>query len=177
MYHEMHPAVITVNKNFSWMFRKLENFFRDNGITTAPADFKVKTTDEFLAWFRACRTQLPQNYSLGAQGAKLIVLFESPAVDSWDGKLTGMHTAKESPKLYSDGHLHSMGLWRTLTEFVECLFIEWWALEGVKMTPQSKMAKRLYGPNATAVLPAQSGPSEVEEPGDAEDEDADSAVA
>lgn len=32
-------------------------------------------------------------------------------------------------KRYTDGHIHKMALWRTLTKFVEWLFREWWNLE------------------------------------------------
>lgn len=30
---------------------------------------------------------------------------------------------------YSDGHIHKMAIWRTLTKFTEWLFEEWWRLE------------------------------------------------
>lgn len=32
-------------------------------------------------------------------------------------------------KRYTDGHIHKMALWRTLTKFVERLFTKWWKLE------------------------------------------------
>lgn len=32
-------------------------------------------------------------------------------------------------KRYTDGHIHKMALWRTLTKFTEWLFTEWWKLE------------------------------------------------
>jgi len=33
-------------------------------------------------------------------------------------------------KRYTDGHIHKMATWRTITKFVEWLYREWWALEG-----------------------------------------------
>jgi hypothetical protein len=32
-------------------------------------------------------------------------------------------------KRYSDGHIHKMALWRTLTKFVEWMYKEWWKIE------------------------------------------------
>ena len=33
-------------------------------------------------------------------------------------------------KRYTDGHIHKMALWRTITKFAEWLYNEWWKLEG-----------------------------------------------
>ncbi|MBX4189653.1 transposase [Candidatus Parcubacteria bacterium] len=33
-------------------------------------------------------------------------------------------------KRYTDGHIHKMALWRTMTKFAEWLYREWWKLEG-----------------------------------------------
>lgn len=35
----------------------------------------------------------------------------------------------EGKKRYTDGHIHKMAIWRTLTKFVENLHKEWWRLE------------------------------------------------
>ena len=35
----------------------------------------------------------------------------------------------DGTKHYSDGHIHRMATWRTLTKFVEWLYSEWWKLE------------------------------------------------
>lgn len=37
--------------------------------------------------------------------------------------------AKGHVKLYTDGHIHKMAIWRTLTKFIEWLHSEWWKLE------------------------------------------------
>ncbi|MBN1326157.1 hypothetical protein JW977_04250 [Candidatus Falkowbacteria bacterium] len=37
---------------------------------------------------------------------------------------------KKHTRIYSDGHIHKMAIWRTLSEFVEHLYHEWWNLEG-----------------------------------------------
>jgi transposase len=34
----------------------------------------------------------------------------------------------DGKKRYTDGHIHRMGIWRTLTRFIEWLFREWWEL-------------------------------------------------
>lgn len=41
---------------------------------------------------------------------------------------------------YSDGHIHKMATWRTLTKFVEWLFDEWTALENKEKIEKSKAA-------------------------------------
>lgn len=38
----------------------------------------------------------------------------------------------DGKKRYTDGHIHKMAIWRTLTRFVEWLHREWWKLEGVE---------------------------------------------
>ena len=45
--------------------------------------------------------------------------------------------AKGHVKLYTDGHIHKMAIWRTLTKFVEWLHREWWKLE--KEPAQTKL--------------------------------------
>lgn len=35
----------------------------------------------------------------------------------------------DGKKKYTDGHIHKMALWRTLTKFVEWLHKEWWSME------------------------------------------------
>lgn len=42
-------------------------------------------------------------------------------------------------KCYTDGHIHKMATWRTLTRFVEWLYDEWMALEG----PAHEMLRKL----------------------------------
>ncbi len=41
---------------------------------------------------------------------------------------------------YTDGHIHKMGTWRTLTRFVEWLYGEWTALEGEAYDEPKKLA-------------------------------------
>jgi hypothetical protein len=36
---------------------------------------------------------------------------------------------EDGKKRYTNGHIHKMAMWRTLTKFVEWLFREWWRLE------------------------------------------------
>ncbi len=38
----------------------------------------------------------------------------------------------DGKKRYTDGHIHKMALWRTITKFAEWLYGEWWSLEGRK---------------------------------------------
>ena len=35
----------------------------------------------------------------------------------------------EGKKRYTDGHIHKMALWRTVTQFTNWLYVEWWKLE------------------------------------------------
>jgi len=43
-------------------------------------------------------------------------------------------TNDKGKKLYTDGHIHKMATWRTLTRFVEHLYKVWWELEGGQKT-------------------------------------------
>jgi hypothetical protein len=43
----------------------------------------------------------------------------------------------DGKKRYTDGHIHKMALWRTVTKFVEWLFREWWKLERGDAVTQS----------------------------------------
>ena len=43
-------------------------------------------------------------------------------------------------KCYTDGHIHKMATWRTLTRFVEWLYDEWTALEGEAYDEPKKLA-------------------------------------
>jgi Transposase IS116/IS110/IS902 family len=43
-------------------------------------------------------------------------------------------------KCYTDGHIHKMATWRTLTRFVEWLYVEWTRLEGVAYSEPKKLA-------------------------------------
>ena len=50
---------------------------------------------------------------------------------------------EEKPRLvkcYTDGHIHKMATWRTLTRFVEWLYSEWTALEGGAYAEPKKLA-------------------------------------
>ena len=50
---------------------------------------------------------------------------------------------EEKPRLvkcYTDGHIHKMATWRTLTRFVEWLYSEWTALEGDAYEEPKKLA-------------------------------------
>jgi hypothetical protein len=38
-------------------------------------------------------------------------------------------TGENGKKKYTNGHIHKMAIWRTLTKFAEWLFKEWWKLE------------------------------------------------
>jgi|APSaa5957512622_1039677.scaffolds.fasta_scaffold50010_1 transposase len=40
-----------------------------------------------------------------------------------------IETNDNNKKKYTDGHIHKMATWRTLTKFVEFLYKEWWRLE------------------------------------------------
>lgn len=46
----------------------------------------------------------------------------------------------DGKKKYTNGHIHKMAIWRTLTRFVEWLFREWWKLENkvkeIAQTPE-----------------------------------------
>ena len=39
-------------------------------------------------------------------------------------------------KVYTDGHIHKMAIWRTITLFANHIYKEWWALEGGKPKQQ-----------------------------------------
>lgn len=41
-------------------------------------------------------------------------------------------------KKYTKAHIHKMGIWKTLGEFVEWLFEAWWELERKQVAPQSE---------------------------------------
>ncbi len=43
-------------------------------------------------------------------------------------------------KRYTDGHIHKMALWRTITKFAEWLYGEWWDLEGGSAEKRAKLA-------------------------------------
>jgi hypothetical protein len=48
---------------------------------------------------------------------------------------------KKHSRVYSDGHIHKMAIWRTVTKFVEWLFREWWKLErGTAVTKSADAA-------------------------------------
>ncbi len=42
--------------------------------------------------------------------------------------------------IYTDGHIHKMGIWRCLTRFVEWLFMAWWKLERETEAVEQKKA-------------------------------------
>jgi len=48
-------------------------------------------------------------------------------------------------KKYTDGHIHKMALWKTIGEFVEWLFAEWWRLE------KANEAGEVFTPSSSAV--------------------------
>lgn len=97
---------------------------------TKEGGFARRKRGEVANWHPDARQAL---YLLGDQFNRRPDSYWGERFRDYKKKLREKHpkveTKENGKKKYTDGHIHKMAMWRTLTKFVESLFAEWWRIE------------------------------------------------
>jgi len=155
-YRLAHPEPIVSDSKLTFLFRRLEVFFRENGAHIQPEDFKVTSIDGLYAWFRASVTELGEKADLLAV-----------QIQKWEEKLEEAQVSGKTVRIFTAGHIHKMAVWYTLGKFVESLFTQWFKLEKAEANPSGGQK-----PNSLVVTEVTSDSEETEEVEDSETEEA-----
>lgn len=147
-----HPVPVTVAEWLNPIFRKLTTtlFDRNPSFVFNKADLVIKTPEELIELTKAFD---PGDDIVAALEAEISAVQNSTKSRS------------EKPiKIYSDGHIQKMALWRTASKLVEWLWSNWWNIENGKAI------------NPVVVSPASdpspvSGSSPDSEPPDSSDDE------
>ncbi|MEI6842918.1 MAG: transposase [bacterium] len=118
-YRLAHPEPIVSDDKLTFLYRRLEVFFRRHGVTIQPDEFKIVSIDGLYAWFRACVTEMEEETRDNL----------SREIIEWEEKIEKAQVSERTVKIFTAGHLHKMAIWYTIGKFVENLFNTWWKLE------------------------------------------------
>ncbi|MCR4275056.1 MAG: hypothetical protein NUW02_03395 [Candidatus Campbellbacteria bacterium] len=91
--------------------------------------FARRRSGEVANWQPDCRQAL---YLLGEQFNRRPDSVWGKKLREYKAKLRVAHpdvVVVEGKKRYTDGHIHKMAIWRTVTKFAEYVYMTWWDLE------------------------------------------------
>jgi hypothetical protein len=132
-----HPEVVSVVSGFSAEIRRVERIANRASFETPMHEYEPSTVDGMMSYCQAVYSHiLREDASIhpGVSAEEVAYVF---AILS---KLDGEESARTNVKIFTPGHIHKMGLWKTVSKFVTQLHHAWWKIENESAQAASEAA-------------------------------------
>ncbi len=129
-FRAKYPEPVVSHRDLIVSVTRIASYFERHGIFVSLSNFDFSSVDGVYEYHRACITSAnEQGKDLDVQKVEML-LDELPSSVSNAGIVTK----------YTNGHIHKMATWRTLTKFAEWLWREWSRLEKRNNVEQAVVA-------------------------------------
>lgn len=135
-YREQRPHIVQVGEGLTPFFRRLDRLFLRYGVSITQDKMKIASKDDLLALMEKHEALL-----FNPSGQTAVTEEDREKFAALRAEIAALKPKpkRKLKKIYSNGHIMKMAVWKTACQFARWLFRQWWNQE------QNRAWQRRFG--------------------------------